>query len=60
MLIGQIKFFEFTGKFVVADLPKQVAEAPVILLEYRVLGRQIERPAALQRKIKIRAGKAAD
>jgi len=58
MLVGQIAFFEFTGKFVVVDLLKQVAKAAVIGLEDRVFGLQIPRPAALQRKVKARLGES--
>jgi len=56
MLIGQIPFFEFTGKIRCRRPPKQVAKAAGIGLEDRVLGRQVKRPAALLRKVKARLG----
>ena len=60
MLIGQIPFFEFTGKIRCRRPPKQVAKAAGIGLEDRVLGRQVKRPAALLRKVKARLGEASD
>jgi hypothetical protein len=43
-----------------ANSLKQILEAPVIGFEDRVLGREIDRPAALMRKVEAGMGKAFD
>jgi hypothetical protein len=58
--IGQIAFSELGGELLVEYLLKQILEAPVIGFEDRVLGREVERPAALIRKVEAGLGKAFD
>ena len=60
MLVGQIALLECAGEFALEHLLEDVPEAAVIGLENRVLGRQVERPTALQREVEAGAGKASD
>ena len=50
-------FLEALG---IENLLEQVLEAPVVGLDDRVLGRKVQRPAAIERVVHARAGEVAD
>src|SRR3546814_3548269 len=60
MLVGQALRLELRGELLVEDLLEDVLEAAVIVFEDRVLGRQIDRIAALEAVIERRAGRSEE
>ena len=60
MFIGNARRFEFIFEFSLVDMLEQLKEAAVILLEDRVLGAQIHRPAKVQTVVQRGAGEVDD
>ena len=60
MLIDDAGGLELVGKLGVEHFLEQILEAAVIGLEDRVLGRQVQRPSAIERVVHARLGEIAD